>query len=409
MSFSLNEFYRPTGTRFKLFVQSPVLPDFVEPETVWVSSPAGSLGPGPSDHRMYALHPVGKKPYSDETVPPYFGAMGRPALPDRHGHFDHIAPDDPAFASIHMFGAVRRVLDVWESYLGGPVHWHFNITHPRLELVAHVPWDNAHFGWGFMEFGEGKDDKGTQQPFALNFDILAHEVGHGVIFSLVGMPTPETLTTAYRGFHESASDVVAMLSALHFDTFDDHVLDACRGNLYVANEMTNIGELSPTRQIRQASNSLRLSDVISLDTPPNDVTGKQIHKLGQPHTGAVFDMLTEFYLDRLVAERLVSHDLAATMRASAQRDTLNDVDPECMADAYAQDREGFRAALCDARDMLGLRLAEAWRRLTPHDFSFAKELAMVLRVDREMSGSAHTRMIRDCFAWRGITPDALNG
>jgi len=403
MSFSLNDFHKGRGTRFRLYAQSPVLADFAEPQTVWVSSPAGSLGPGPSDARMYALQPVEKKPYGDETMPPFIGPMLPPALPDRSGHFDHITPDDPSFQAVHMFGAVRRVLDVWEVYMGGPVHWHFNITHPRLEMIAHVPWDNAHFGWGFMECGEGADDQGVKQPFSLNFDILAHEIGHGVVYSIVGMPTPETLTTSYRGFHESASDCVAMLSALHFDRFADHVLQSCRGNLYVENEMNRIGELSGTRQIRQATNRLRLSDVISLDTPAKDVTGKQVHKLGQPHTGAVFDILAEFYLDRLIAEKLVTQDMADTMREAAGRDAVDTVDPDCLADAYAREPEGFRAALCDARDMLGLRLAEAWRRLTPHHFTFDGELAMMLRVDREMSGRRYQRMIRDCFEWRGIT------
>ena len=400
MSFSLNDFHRHRGTRFSLHAQSPVLEGFDAPETVWISSPAGSLGPGPSDGRMYALQPRGKKPYGDDAMPPYRGPREAPALPTRAGHFDHITPDDPAFACAHMFGSVRRVLDVWETYLGGPVHWHFNVTHPRLEMIAHVPWDNAHFGWGFMECGEGPDDGGTQRPFALNFDILAHEAGHGMIFSIVGMPTPETLTASYRGFHESASDCVAMLSALHFDRFVDHVLRVTDGNLYAENEMNRIGELSRTRQIRKASNAVKLSDVISLDTPARDVTGKQVHRLGQPHTGAVFDILVEFYLDRLVAGGFATQDMATRLRA----ERFEEADRTCMADAYAREPEGFRAALCDARDMLGLRLAEAWRRLTPHHFTFQRDVEMLLAVDAEFTGRRHRRMILDCYEWRGISP-----
>ena len=49
------------GTRFLLFPQPPFLDNFAEPEIVTVSSPAGSIGPGPSDERMYAIHPVGKE------------------------------------------------------------------------------------------------------------------------------------------------------------------------------------------------------------------------------------------------------------------------------------------------------------------------------------------------------------
>lgn len=403
MSFSLNDFHRRTGTRFKLYAQSPVLEGFEEPETVLVSSPAGSLGPGPSDARMYAVQPVAKKPYAGETMPPYRGARQSPSRANRSGHFDHVRPDDPAFACVHMFGAVRRVLDVWETYLGGPIHWHFNATHPRLEMISHVPWDNAHFGWGFMECGEGADDQGIQRHFALNFDILAHETGHGMIFSIVGMPTPETLTASYRGFHESASDLIAMISALHFDRFVDHVLRVSAGNLYVENEMNRIGELSRTRQIRKASNATKLSDVISVDTPADEITGKHVHQLGQPHTGAVFDILVEFYLDRLVGTGLIPEETASEMRRAAFEDRLSEIAPDCLADAFAREEEGFRAALCDARDMLGLRLAEAWRRLSPHDFTFGKAVERLLAVDAGFTGERHRQMIIESFEWRGIS------
>lgn len=403
MSFSLNEFHRTTGTRFKLYAQSPVLEGFEKPETVWVSSPAGSLGPGPSDHRMYTVQPVEKEPYDDDGEPPYRGRTLTPPHPDRDGHFDHVAIDDPAFPSAHMFGAARRVLDVWEAYLGGPVHWHFNITHPRLEMIPHVAWDNAHFGWGFMECGEGADDLGVQRKFALNFDILAHETGHGLIFSIVGMPTPETLTAAYRGFHESASDCIAMISALHFDSFTEHVLRVSSGNLYVENEMNRIGELSRTRQIRKASNALKLADVISVDTPANDVTGKQVHQLGQPHTGAVFDILVEFYLDRLVDTDLIPQALAHDLRRAAREERLEEIDQTRFSGTFAEEPEGFREALRDARDMLGLRLAETWRRLTPHDFTFQQAVEMLLTVDAEFTGERNRQMILECFQWRGIS------
>ena len=48
------------GTRFRLYPQPRFLDDFEEPETVYVSSPCGSLAPGPSDDRMYTIFPIGK-------------------------------------------------------------------------------------------------------------------------------------------------------------------------------------------------------------------------------------------------------------------------------------------------------------------------------------------------------------
>lgn len=402
MSFSLNSFFAATGTRFRLYAQSPVLDDFKEPDLVFVSSPAGSLGPGPSDDRMYALSPVDKKPYGGEDLPPFRGPMQLPALPDGGGHFDYLQPDDPGFKAAHMFGTVRRVLDIWEIYLGGPLHWHFASTHPRLELIPHVAWDNAHFGWGFMEFGEGDDDEGQKQPYALNFDVLAHETGHAIVFSLAGMPTPETLTTAYRGFHESASDCVAMLSVLHFDCFVDHVLRVTEGDLFTTNELNRIGELSKTRQIRSASNALKMSDVVSLDTPQDKLTGKQAHTLGLPLTGAIFDIIVELYLDRLVGFGLVGTSEIDDLRRAATDVTLDTTDRQHLIDAYSREPEGFRAALCDARDMVGLRYAQTLHRLQAASLTFDRFAQLFLDVDRRISGETNQSIVRDCFRWRGI-------
>ncbi len=408
MRFSLNDAFRATGTRFALYAQSPVLDGFAEPETIYVSSPRGTLLPGPADDRMYVIQPHEKQPYAGDALPPFRGPFSPMAMPSSDGHFDHLSPDDPGFRNAHMFGTVRRVLDIWEIYLGGPIPWSFANTHPRLELIPYVPWDNAHFGWGFIECGEGKDDQGVLRPFALNFDILAHETGHGMLFSIVGMPQPETLTTAYRGFHESASDCIAMISALHFDTFIDHVLNITQGNLFVENEMNRIGELSRTRQIRRASNAMTLRDVIAVNTDPNKATGKQIHALGQPLTGAVFDVIAEFFLDRLIALKVVDADSVQQVRIAASSDRLHAVDSALFSIPYHADPKGFAMALAQARDMLGLRLAECWRRLTPDDFTFEGMVETLLTVDAEISGPMNRQLILECFEWRGLSLEKVD-
>ncbi len=408
MSFSLDRHFARTGTRFRLFAQSPVLADFARPETVLVSSPRGSLGPGPADHRMYTLRPRGKHAYGERDLPPYRGPQEPPVRPGRQGHFDHLDPADPGFAAAHVFGTVRRVLDVWELYLGGPLPWHFALSHQRLELIAHVAWNNAQFGWGYLECGEAADDAGRVQPFALNFDVLAHETGHGLVFSLVGMPRPETLTAAYRGLHESASDLVAMLTALHFESFLEHVLRVTEGDLYVENELCRIGELSQTRQIRSASNALKMSDVVDPRTPPQQVGGKAVHRLGQPLTGAVFDIFADLYLERLVATGLVGRALAQRLRraAAASAEALAEVDDRPLRAAFTRSPAGFKAALADARDMVGLRLAETLHRLTPHHLTFERVATTFLAVDRRLSGDTYQALVRDSFAWRGILPAA---
>jgi hypothetical protein len=168
-----------SGTRFKLFPQ-PSFAGPAEAETVWVSSPVGSVGPGPQDDRMYVADPVGKRdPYGIALtpygmpypfLPPWDGPVYSPAAPGPDGHFDHLEVGTPEFEMAHTYGCVRFVLDVWEGYFGRPIEWHFSPHYERLEILLLPGWDNAHVGWGFMEVGGHTTEAGELRPFSLNFD-----------------------------------------------------------------------------------------------------------------------------------------------------------------------------------------------------------------------------------------------
>ena len=122
-----------------------------------------------------------------------------------------------------MYGAVRLVLDIWEDYFQRQVEWHFSEHFARLELIPHLDWDNAQSGYGFIETGFGFDEDYGEHPFCLNFDILSHELGHSFVFALVGTPFGR-VSAEYLGFQEAASDIVTLLSTLHFTSVVDHVL-----------------------------------------------------------------------------------------------------------------------------------------------------------------------------------------
>ena len=402
MSAELDRRLRGRGTKFKLFAQSPTLADFSKPETVWVSSPRGSLRSGPADRRMYVVDAVDKKHYEGGSLPPYRGASNAAAEPGPEGHFDHIAEDQPAFRAAHCFGVVRRVLDIWEDYLGAKVPWHFEPYLRRLEIIPWVDWKNAQFGWGYLEAGYGLDDEKQKQPFSLNFDVLAHETGHSLVFSIVGFPDPRFLTTEYRGFHESASDLVALVSALHFESFLDHVLAKTGGNLYRENELNRIGELSRTRQIRVACNDLKMSQVPDRRRPIADLTSKEIHSLGQPLTGALFDIMVEVFQRKLVAYGAIDKDLAARAGHNMADRQENQAVAAAFAEAYGDAPHSFRDALVEARDWLGRRLVLAWRDLAPDKLTFAKVAQAFLTADRGLSGARHQKLIVDCFHWREI-------
>ncbi len=260
---------------------------------------------------MYVIDAIGKGPYEDfPHLPPYRGARNPPVQPGRDGHFDHLGdPWSREFMAAHMYGTLRFVLDVWERYFGAPIPWHFARDLPRLELVPLVEWDNAHSGYGFIETGFARPGAPDPQPFCLNFDVLAHELGHSFIYALLGTPPPDRVSAEFLAFHESAADCVAMMAVLDFDSVVDRLLERTRGNIYLPNELNRIGELSETEQIRLASQSLTLADVPDLRTPPSQLSQPQRHAMSLPLTGAVFDVLVEVFQEILVRDGLISREL----------------------------------------------------------------------------------------------------
>jgi len=389
-----------TGTRFRLFAQPPVLEAFAEPETVWVSLAPTEIAPGPSDDRMYVADAVDKRDYYDfPDLPPYGGPMFAPVRPGPDGHFDHFPVNSREFRAAHMYGTLRFVLDIWEAYFGHAIPWHFRSDYERLELIPWVDWNNAQSGWGFIETGFRWGDNGAKVPLSLNFDVLAHELGHAMLYSQVGLPPEDRASAAYQGFHESASDLVAIISALHFDSVVDLILMRTSGNLYLRNILNRVGEISPNDQIRLASNRLRMSDVPPVDTPIEQLTQPQRHRMGEPLTGAVFDTLVEVFQQNLVDAGLISPETDALSRRGGLLELDDRVLQADFDKAYAANPLGFKSALLDARDYLGVLLAQTWSQLS-WDLSFADVGRALLRADLALSGGHFQREIFESLVWR---------
>jgi hypothetical protein len=259
-----------------------------------------------------------------------------------------------------------------------------------------VEWSNAHSGYGFLEFGYGADDAGQIDPalpYCENFDVLAHELGHSFVFAEVGYPTQDIgMQIDYYGLHEAYADIVAVVSSLHFDSVVDHLLDSTEGDLFSVNELSRVGELSESRQIRVAFNDLRMSDV-----------GDEPHERSEPLTGAMFDILVEVFQKVLVNKGLITQALAD--RANHKPGTVRD--PAAIAAdfarAYGGNEAGFKAALLDARDYLGSIVAKSWSKLDAQDVSYFDVIGALLAADFEASEINHQDTIRDCFSWRQIS------
>jgi hypothetical protein len=392
------------GVRFRLYPKPPYVHPEWPPETISVSSPPGSIGPGPADDRMVLINPIDKRaPYGVNAgplgtphldLPPFRGPIHRPVCPDDEGHFDSIPEGTPEFAEAHVFGTVRFVLDIWERYFGRPIEWHFARDYRRLEIVILPKIDNAYVGYGFMEVGAHPQPLGGLAPYALNFDVMAHELGHLIIYSTIGVPSPSAQRGEYYGFQESAADITALIATLHFESLITHLLEETHGNLYVFNELDRFAELSPHDEIRLASNDVRLSHFAA--------GWDDEHALSQPLTGAIFDILVDIFQEVLVERGFITRDVAeATRRVRDEPELAALVQPAFEA-AFADQYDGLRAALADARDYLGCALAETWKRLKADNFSYVDVAETLIAMDQMMSGGRYRRAMVESFVWREI-------
>jgi hypothetical protein len=394
---------RAGGTRFRLFPQPP-FGGPVELETVAVSSPPGTIGPGPSDLRMYTIEPLGKGyPYGMNrgpfgtpfrASPPWRGPIVPPVLPDRAGHFDYLEPGMPGFEAAHVFGCIRFALDVWEGYFGRPVPWHFRRAFDRLEIVLLPPFGNAQTGFGYLEVGSYFAPSGGAVPFSLNFDIIAHEVGHLIIYSEIGQPTDLTAVGEYYGFHEAAADLVSIIAATHFDSVVDGLLANTRGNLYVLNRLNRIGEVSANSQIRLASNSVRLAAFAG--------GWRGEHELSLPLTGAAFDILVDVFHEGLLEGGLISAEVEDLADQVERRPEYQGLIQDLFDQAYADHPVAFKNAFLAARDYLGHALAHSFLRLTPHSLNYDDVAAVLLEADEVLSGGRYRRLIIRNFELRDI-------
>jgi len=392
------------GVRFRLFPKPPYAHPDWPPETISVSSPPGSIGPGPADDRMRLIFPIDKRfaygvnpgPLGTPSLalPPFRGLIHRPVCPDDEGHFDTIPEGTPEFEEAHVFGTVRFVLDIWERYFGRRIEWHFARDYRQLEIVIMPAVDNAYAGYGFMEVGAFHWGDGAIAPYALNFDVMAHELGHLIIYSTIGVPSPAGARGEYYGFQESAADTTALIATLHFDSLLKHLLEQTRGNLYTFNELDRFAELSPHDQIRLASNNVKLSQFAA--------GWEDEHALSQPLTGAIFDIVVDIFQELLVECGLIPREIAEATRNVREEPDLAEIVQATFDAAYEGQYDSFRAALVDARDHMGTALAETWKRLKADDFSYLDVGLTMIEVDAAMSGGRFRRALVESFDWREI-------
>jgi hypothetical protein len=378
------------GTRFLIYPQTPITTDYSKPEPVWISTPPDEMREGPSNRRMYVRDPLfEKEPYEYPFMPPYDGEVHVPAQAGADGHFDWFPLQSRQFLAAHAFACVARVMDIWESYLGRAIPWHFDETYERLEIIPNVEWDNAQSGYGYLELGQDLSGSGRNYPFALNFDVIAHEVGHGILFSLMGFPDSNSIGDDFRPFHEASSDLISLLSFMHFDSGLDRLLRHCQGNLLVLNELNRIAELASDRQIRLACNQRKMSEVSS-----------EVHDRSRPFTGAIFDTIVDCYHNKLVRQGLADERLLGIDVKELDGGVMSRLSAFA-AKGFASRPFQFKAALSDARDEVAVALLNAWRTLETDSLSFSLASEALLQSGSQIDTFLGAKL-EENLAWREL-------
>ncbi|MEM6487349.1 MAG: hypothetical protein AAF677_03615 [Pseudomonadota bacterium] len=391
------------GTRFRIFPQAPVGSGPHTLETVSLSPPAGSVRPGPADDRMYTIEPIGKReiygtflgprsrgPY----LPPWRGPAHPPVQPDDEGHFDYLTPGDDGFAAAHLYGCARFTLDVWEGYLREPVRWHFAPRLQRLELTANRARQVAIMGFGFLEVGRRRLASGELHDYAINFDIVAHEIGHLILEALTRPFSARRATAEFHALHEMSSDWVSLITCLHFDSVQTELLEETQGNLDSFNPLTRLAEFDTDRQLRLATNDFTLYEFVG--------GWESEHDLAMPLIGVFFDIFIDIYHELLVDAGAVTVELERLADRAETDARLRPAVQRGFAEAYARNPEAFREALGDVRDMAAEMLITLWRRVRPSRFRFGQVARWLRDFDREVHDGRFRTILARNLEMRGI-------
>jgi hypothetical protein len=133
-----------------------------------------------------------------------------------------------------------------------------------------------------------------------------------------------------------------MLTLLNFDKVLDNLLRRTKGNLFTSNELDRFGITSPESELRNASQSLKMSDV-----------GFDVHDRSRPFTGAIFDSIAEIFQAILYQRGLTTLDpyRVRDLRREASQQVLDRAIASLSAN-FELEHFNIRAALEEARDIM---------------------------------------------------------
>ena len=144
------------------------------------------------------------------------------------------------------------------------------------------------------------------------------------------------------------------------------------------------------RQMQAGRLRLRALDlpVMLLAFPaPHPYTGENSAELQMPGNPDLLHRLIDALIDSAGAIGIEAH--RAELKSGYKK-------------AFDKNPDAFRCALCEARDLIGKRLALTWEILSPDFLSYEQVARTFLTVDRHLSNWQHQSDFATCFRWRGI-------
>ena len=387
---------RAPHVRVRIYPQAPI-DGAARLETVVLLPRVDEVGPGPQDRRIYTIDAPGKLPYGNDrrlVLPPWQGRTEPGAMPSADGQFDHFAPGSAGFRLAHLYGCVRFALDVWEVYLGRQIPWHFGRDFGRLELIAQRGWNDAQMGYGYLEVGEAPLSDGSVSDHCLNFDVIAHEVGHAMMMTFAGGFDRARVTVDYEALHEASADWAAMIASLHLTPVTDELLETTQGDLDTANRLNRFAELSSTSQIRQANNTRTMWDFAA--------GWDNEHQLALPLVAAFFDAFVAVYKAVLVRHGAIPAALDDIAEMAERQTAWRGRARAGFARAYARHPTRFHDALAEAREIAAAMLVAIWERADPTRFRLGDILPILEEVDVRRFGGNLRPIVADAFVRRGI-------
>lgn len=231
------------------------------------------------------------------------------ALPEEDGNYMYPV-GTPEFDQMNAFYYTTFTLRMYERYANRQIPWSF--PSPRIKVDPHVG-DLANAFYNEQEqllgFHTFLNKAGERHSTAQSADIVTHETAHAILDGLRDLYN-ESFGLGCRAFHESFSDISAMLVALHDDSLIRRMLEWTDGDLRMSNFITEVAE-HLTDELKNNGHStehtiyLRNAFNMLVDIPfdelpynpdnPDTELARQEHNYSRLFTGAIYDILVRIY------------------------------------------------------------------------------------------------------------------